>query len=72
MGARKFSQTLSAATLILIVASGTLRAQTSPTVSLQLQQGFNGAKALYITPEVGVDPNAPPSFIATAKQIHGI
>lgn len=70
IGARKFSQTLSAAVLVLIVASGTLHAQASPRVSLQLQKGFfEGADALYITPEVGVDPNAPPSVIATAKQI---
>lgn len=72
IGAGKFSQPLSAALLVLVVASGTLRAQrsASPRVSLQLQRGFfNGGEALYITPEVGVDPNAPPSVIATAKQI---
>jgi hypothetical protein len=72
IGCGKFSQTSSAAVLVLIVASGTLHAQStaSPRVSLQLQKGFfNGAEALYITPEMGVDPNAPPSVIATAKQI---
>jgi hypothetical protein len=30
---------------------------------------FNGKTAIYITPEVGVDPSAPPSVIATAKQL---
>jgi hypothetical protein len=72
IGAGKFSQTLSAAVLVLIVAPGTLSAQSSasPRVSLQLQRGFfNGGEALYITPEVGVDPNAPPRVIATARQI---
>ena len=39
-------------------------------VSLPLQVGFyNGQRALYITPEVGVDPSAPASVIATAKQL---
>jgi hypothetical protein len=42
----------------------------SPRVSLPLQVGFfGGATALYITPEVGVDPNAPPAIIAAAKQV---
>jgi hypothetical protein len=42
----------------------------SPRVSLPLQVGFfNGATALYITPEVGVDPNAPAATIAAANQI---
>ena len=42
----------------------------SPKVVLPLQTGFfNGAKALYITPEVGVDPNAPAAIIATAKSV---
>ena len=42
----------------------------SPRVSLPLQVGFfNGATALYITPEVGVDPNAPAAVIAAAKQV---
>jgi hypothetical protein len=46
--------------------------RVSPRVSLPLQVGFfNGQVALYITPEVGVDPNAPSSVIATAKQIAG-
>ena len=44
--------------------------KVSPRVSLPLQVGFfSGATALYITPEVGVDPNAPPSVIAAAKQV---
>jgi hypothetical protein len=39
-------------------------------VDLPLQVGFfNGATALYITPEVGVDPNAPAGIIAAAKQV---
>ena len=42
----------------------------SPRVSLPLQVGFfDGARALYITPEVGVDPNAPAALIAAAKQV---
>jgi hypothetical protein len=42
----------------------------SPRVSLPLQVGFfDGATALYITPEVGVDPNAPAAFIAAARQV---
>jgi hypothetical protein len=42
----------------------------SPRVSLPLQVGFfEGATALYITPEVGVDPNAPAAIIAAAKQV---
>jgi hypothetical protein len=42
----------------------------SPRVSLPLQVGFfDDAPALYITPEVGVDPNAPADVIAMAKQI---
>jgi len=55
------------------IEHGTLNAQSrsvSPRVILPLQVGFfNGATALYITPEVGVDPNAPPAIIATAHQI---
>jgi hypothetical protein len=44
--------------------------KVSPRVSLPLQVGFfNGATALYITPEVGVDPAAPPAIIAAAKQV---
>src|SRR6201998_386748 len=42
----------------------------SPRVSLPLHVGFfDGATALYITPEVGVDPNAPAAIIAAAKQV---
>jgi hypothetical protein len=42
----------------------------SPRVSLPLQVGFfNGQTALYITPEVGVDPHAPTAVIAAAKQV---
>jgi hypothetical protein len=55
------------------IGHGTLNAQSrsvSPRVILPLQVGFfNGATALYITPEVGVDPNAPPAIIAAARQI---
>ena len=44
--------------------------QVSPRVSLPLQVGFfSGATALYITPEVGVDPDAPAAIIAAAKQV---
>ena len=55
------------------VAPGLLKAQGSsgqPRVSLPLQVGFfNGETALYITPEVGVDPKAPAAIIGTAKQV---
>jgi hypothetical protein len=55
------------------IGHGTLNAQSrpvSPRVILPLQVGFfNGATALYITPEVGVDPNAPAAIIAAAHQI---
>ena len=57
----------------IAIGHGTLNAQSpsvSPRVILPLQVGFfNGARALYITPEVGVDPNAPPAIIAAAHQI---
>lgn len=44
--------------------------KVSPRVSLPLQVGFfNDATALYITPEVGVDPNAAAAVIAAAKQV---
>lgn len=44
--------------------------KVSPRVSLPLQVGFfDGGTALYITPEVGVDPNAPAAIIAAAKQV---
>jgi hypothetical protein len=55
------------------IEHGTLNAQSQavlPRVSLPLQVGFfNGAAALYITPEVGVDPNAPAPIIAAAHQV---
>jgi hypothetical protein len=42
----------------------------SPRVSLPLQAGFfDSQPALYITPEVGVDPNAPTAVITAAKQL---
>jgi hypothetical protein len=45
-------------------------ATAPPRVIMPLQVGFfNGAKALYITPEVGVDPNAPAGIIAAAHQV---
>jgi hypothetical protein len=45
-------------------------APAPPRVILPLQVGFfDGAKALYITPEVGVDPNAPAGIIAAAHQV---
>jgi hypothetical protein len=44
--------------------------KVSPRVSLRLQVGFfAGQPALYITPEVGVDPNAPTALITAAKQL---
>jgi hypothetical protein len=51
----------------------TLNAQSqppSPSVILPLQAGYyNGARALYITPEVGVNPNAPAAIITLAHQV---
>src|SRR5246127_3200311 len=45
-------------------------AAARPKVILPLQSGFfDGSTALYITPEVGVDPNAPAGIIATAHQV---
>lgn len=42
----------------------------SARVGLPLQIGFfNGQTALYITPEVGVDPSAGPSTVAAAQQV---
>jgi hypothetical protein len=44
--------------------------QVSARVNLPLQIGFfAGQPALYITPEVGVDPKAPSSLIAIAHQL---
>lgn len=63
---------------ILSICPATLHAQnaenhdhsTQLKVLLPLTAGyFNGAEVLYITPEVGVNPNAGASVIATAKQI---
>jgi hypothetical protein len=55
------------------IVTGALKAENravSPRVSLPLQVGFfNGAKALYITPEVGVDPNAPAPIITAAQNV---
>jgi len=79
-GRKVFAAILAAIVLYPLAAHFTLaRAQSdkdggnramSPKVSLPLQVGFfNGATALYITPEVGVDPNAPAATIAAAKQI---
>src|ERR1700740_3245644 len=49
------------------IASGR---KVSVRASLPLQVGFfNGDTALYITPEVGVDPDAPAAIIAAA---HGV
>jgi hypothetical protein len=42
----------------------------SARVELPLQIGFfNGRTALYITPEVGVEPSAGPSTVAAAQQV---
>ena len=79
-GGKVFAAALVAMVLYPLAAHFTLaRAQSdtdggepalSPRVSLPLQVGFfNGATALYITPEVGVDPNAPAAIIAAAKQV---
>jgi hypothetical protein len=79
-GGKVFAATLAAIVLYSLLAHFTLaRAQSegdsddraaAPRVSLPLQVGFfNGATALYITPEVGVDPNAPAAIIAAAKQV---
>src|SRR5271168_5083067 len=58
---------------LISAAPGLLKAQGpsgQPRVSLPLQVGFfNGETALYITPEVGVDPKAPAGIITAAKQV---
>ena len=70
-----FRSTALASGVLASIAIGhaTLNAQSrpvSPRVILPLQVGFfNGATALYITPEVGVDPNAPAAIIAAAHQV---
>src|SRR6202007_3185286 len=55
------------------VEPGAVHAQKrgdSPRVILPLQVGFyNGPRALYIRPEIGVDPNAPAAIIAAAHQV---
>jgi hypothetical protein len=62
-------------TASIAISTGALKGQdpsgVSLRVSLPLQVGFfNGGPALYITPEVGVDPNASGgAFIAAAKQV---
>ena len=44
--------------------------QVSLRASLPLQVGFfDGATAIYITPEVGVDPNSPAAIITAAHQV---
>jgi hypothetical protein len=44
--------------------------KVSLRASLPLQVGFfNGATAIYITPEVGVDPSAPAAIITAARQV---
>jgi hypothetical protein len=44
--------------------------KVSPRVSLPLQIGFaRGGTALYITPEVGVDPSAGTDIVATAQEV---
>lgn len=43
---------------------------TTPQVNLPLQTGFaRGGTALYITPEVGVDPSAGADIVATAQAV---
>jgi hypothetical protein len=75
---RKFSPRAAAAAFLvaasIVINPGALKAQGSDglsrRVSLPLQVGFfNGATALYITPEVGVDPKAGDAVIASARQI---
>lgn len=73
---RKLLRTIGLAVGIVALVGiepGLLKAQdrgAQPRVSLPLQVGFfNGATALYITPEVGVDPKAPAAIIAAARQV---
>jgi hypothetical protein len=59
-----------ALTLVFVAAPVRTNAQEKPRVSLPLQAGFfNGATALYITPEVGVDAAPGTPTFATAQQI---
>jgi hypothetical protein len=58
------------AALAFLSAALPATAQENPRVSLPLQVGFfNGATALYITPEVGVDAAPGTPTYATAQQI---
>jgi hypothetical protein len=58
------------AALAFLSAALPATAQEKPSVSLPLQVGFfNGATALYITPEVGVDAAPGTPIFATAQQI---
>jgi hypothetical protein len=58
------------AALAFLFAALPATAQEKPRVSLPLQVGFfNGATALYITPEVGVDAAPGTPTYATAQQI---
>jgi hypothetical protein len=59
-----------ALTIRAVSVSVSANAQEKPRVSLPLQVGFfNGATALYITPEVGVDAAPGTLTFATAQQI---
>ena len=59
-----------ALTIRAVSVSVPANAQEKPRVSLPLQVGFfNGATALYITPEVGVDAAPGTPIFATAQQI---
>jgi hypothetical protein len=65
--AREVSDRAGLREILADLASGR---NVSARVSLPLQIGFfNGQTALYITPEVGVDPNAGPSTVAAAQQV---
>jgi hypothetical protein len=79
-GRRAFTTALAVIVFYQLAVNSTLaRAQSdtdngkpaeSQRVNLPLQTGFfDGAAALYITPEVGVDPNASADIIAAAKQV---
>jgi hypothetical protein len=61
---------LPGAKVVLEAPNAAVGGNVSSRVSLPLQVGFfNGARALYITPEVGVDALSGSSIFATAQQI---
>ena len=69
-GTLKASEVANQSGLRDILADLAAGRNVSARVSLPLQIGFfNGQTALYITPEVGVDPSAGTGIVAAAQQV---